>query len=274
MNDKIHCKWGIKKSGECKKKPGPKKKSHIAKISIKKSRKRRTTYSKEKNNSVDIIGPFDKIPFNLSDIATNCNNKKWRKRKTLIGYGKSGSVYIACKGKDDCDYILKEQQLNQDFYMEVAAISEFQEHPGIPIIYAAWKCKGKGYLIIEKLFKCSDNITKEDKKFKFKFINNLLRYMKNTHWYHIDVHPGNVMCRHTDNINYKYVLIDFGWSWKFTPDFVILQNHPLNKWRPDIIFNERVVKRIQKYNLQRFFGYNKTGIKKSIKKYKKLVIKP
>jgi len=94
------------------------------------------------------IGPG--IPSLFIQLAEDCEQNKIWKKSTLIGKGTVGNAYIACNARN-CDYILKIQKLNHEFFTEVSAILELQKYNIVPKIFAAWTCKGKGYFVIEKL---------------------------------------------------------------------------------------------------------------------------
>ena len=194
------------------------------------------------------VGPG--IPDKFLNLPENCELKKVWKRKNELGRGKYGVAYIACKAKDDCDYVLKVQNLNNDFYTEVQCLNELKNTKGIvPKLYAAWTCDNRGYFVIEKLHKCPSYKFNGDKK-SYEEITNLLKRLKSKGWLHVDTHVDNVMCK-----NDKFVLIDFGWAvkkgQKTYPD------NPLSiRLGESLTFKE--LELAQEKNKEDFFGYSKS----------------
>lgn len=147
------------------------------------------------------------VPDNFVKLAEDCKkNDEWI-TKELLGEGQYGQAYAACKADNDkeCNYVLKVQTDNRDFNLEVSALTDLQGWEYAPKMYAAWKCKGKGYFVLEKLHKC-----KNPRKLWSK-VSKMLKQLHERDWVHVDTHSGNMMCRKDD----KPVLIDYGWAGKF-----------------------------------------------------------
>ena len=162
------------------------------------------------------------LPKEFIKIAEDCSQNDTWEKKTLLGQGAYGAAYEACKS-GNCDYVLKSQKDDDEFYIEVRAMNELQSTKVVPKIYAAWTCKGVGYIVMEKLEKC--NIEQLD---KWKQTKEILDKVLKAGWLHIDTHRHNIMCTDAGK---KVVLIDFGWAVKKGPkgDKEKYPNHPLSK---------------------------------------------
>ena len=201
------------------------------------------------------------VPNNFLEIPDDCEiNKVWKK-KTEIGKGQYGTAYITCKGKDDCNYVLKVQKLNDDFFTEVNCLEDLKNTKNIvPKIYAAWTCDNHGYFVIEKLDKCDKSKflhSKED----YKEITNLLKKFKDKGWLLVDIHPGNVMCK-----NGKFILIDFGWAVKKGKKNY--PNNPLSK-RVGVAYTYGDLEAAQEKNKENYFGYDQEKYKIADANYQK-----
>jgi serine/threonine protein kinase len=117
---------------------------------------------------------------------------------------------------------MKIQSANLDFENEVEALKELQKTKVVPKIYAAWTCRGTGYLIIEKLQKCDLN-----KKQIYEETTKVLDKIYKAGWLHVDIHKDNIMCRNGNSL----VVIDFGWAIKKGPkgDKQLYPYHPLSR---------------------------------------------
>ena len=190
------------------------------------------------------VGPG--VPDNFVNLPDDCEiNKVW-KQKDELGRGQYGVAYLACKSEDDCNYVLKVQKLDDDFYTEVRCLEDFKNTKGIvPKLYAAWTCDNRGYFVIEKLDKCPADKTVNSEK-NYEEVSKLLHRMKEKGWLHVDTHPGNVMCK-----NGKMIMIDFGWAVKKGK-----KNYPDNPvskriGKPVTWENLEVV---QELNVEKYFG--------------------
>jgi serine/threonine protein kinase len=107
-------------------------------------------------------------------------------------------------------YILKSQKkdtkFSSQFSAELNALIELQGTNLVPKIYAAWTCKSKGFIIMEKLYSC-DNINPQVLYTK---IADKLKKIRDAGWLHVDTHDGNVMC----TADGEPVIIDFGYAVK------------------------------------------------------------
>ena len=156
------------------------------------------------------VGPG--IPDEFMPIVDNCRSNDLWKRGKILGAGKYGSTYTACKVSHpkQCDYVLKIQKDSIEFRNEVDALVALK-HTGVVIkIYAAWTCNGEGFIILEKAMQCNKPSTAENKRKHYNDIVSALNIIDDEGWLHIDMHSGNVMCRKDGSI----VLIDFGWAVK------------------------------------------------------------
>lgn len=139
------------------------------------------------------------------DIVEICDETEWKKGE-YINKGANGQVYVACRN-GDCNYVMKIQEFNTSFYTEVQALVELQKTGVVPIIYAAWTCRDKGYIIMEKLDQC----TKLSGKQIYDGILQNLTKIHNNGWLVVDVNTGNYLCR---NGGKQLVIIDFGFAVK------------------------------------------------------------
>lgn len=137
-------------------------------------------------------------------IRKSCKDVGWVKKRN-IGKGAFGIVYIACRA-NNCDYVLKIQKIDKDFYNEVNLLKELSEYYFVPTIYDAWTCRGNGYIVMEKLNRKS-NLTKAEKHVK---IREIIKTLHKNNIVYFDLHPDNVMYKGN-----KLYLIDFGLSKKF-----------------------------------------------------------
>lgn len=185
-----------KKSVKSKKRNSGKKSGKADKKSGEKSKKRvRMNVTK---NAIDCLH----VPKTFEDLANRCVcNDTWL-RRTKIGSGAFGKVYRACKYKD-CNYVVKVQKNDVYANAELGAYLSLQKSRLLPKLYAAWTCKGKMYLVLERLFDCTLPKTQLIRRLSEK-LNKLLQLG----WLHCDIHPGNVMCTQRNRL----VLIDFGLS--------------------------------------------------------------
>ena len=175
-------------------------------------------YKNSKTNDVQWIIPDNLslkpvgigIPTSFRDIAEDCaqNNHIWKWEETdKIGSGGYGSVYTTCKGMD-CDYVVKVQQKNENYYTEIDALLSLQHTKAVPKVFAAWTCENVGYFVMEKLYPCE-----HDNKFMWKEVRKKLNIIKDQGYLHFDIsRRSNVMCKKDGEV----LLIDFGLAIKRT----------------------------------------------------------
>jgi serine/threonine protein kinase len=203
-------------------------------------------------NIVDIIdlptivpvGPG--IPIEFNPIVDDCSiNKSWNQGK-LLGKGAYGSTYIAChiNNPKKCNFVLKVQKDSMEFHDEVHALVDLKNTGVVVKIYAAWTCKGEGFIIMEKVFLCE---RLQDERKKYKKLERALEIILENDWLHLDIHPGNVMCKTDGSI----VLIDFGYGVKKGKDSY--PDHNFSKQAKDTFtFNE--LKIVQDWHAIKTFG--------------------
>jgi len=132
-------------------------------------------------------------------VRKSCDSSWVKKRK--IGGGVIGSTYVVCKA-GSCNYVLKIQRLSDgDFRNEVFMLTLLQDKPYIPRIYDAWTCKGKGYLVLEKLSPRT-SLSREE---KYKQLKKIIKDLHSMKIILNDLKPDNVMYK-----NGRVMLIDFG----------------------------------------------------------------
>jgi hypothetical protein len=212
------------------------------------------------------VVPGPGIPVEFKKIADDCaQNDVWEQKK-LLGQGNYGASYEACRA-GNCNYVLKTQKDDKDFHVEVDALSELQKTKVVPTLYAAWSCKGIGYLVIDKLQNC--NIPKEE---MYKQMKKILAKLLKAGWLHVDTHTGNVMCS-----GKKVIIIDFGWAVKRTSkgDKQLYTGHPLGGWMDDnkpLPWN--FFKAAQDVNFESQFGkQGSPAYNKAMENWKKVSIK-
>ena len=213
------------------------------------------TYSKPKSPRSTPIGNTG-VPKKFKPIEEDCTlNKKW-KQERKIGQGAQGKVYDTVS-LGNTNYIIKKSENKLEFKEEVNALEDLQNTKVVPKLYAAWTCKGYGYIVIEKLKDC-----KLSQKELYTQLKNALETIYKHGWLHVDIHPGNIMCSKNDG---KIKLIDFGWAVKKEGD-ELYPYHPLSKrWGKPVSWS--LLKTIQDYNFENHFGINRKDIKDASRKY-------
>ena len=167
------------------------------------------------------------IPTNFLSIVEDCaqNDDIWKKTDKLVGTGKAGSVYIACKATDDCEYVIKIQNQNKEYYTEIEALLSLQNTNAVPKVFASWTCKNFGYFVMEKLYPCIHH----NNNSIWIAVGIKLDIIRKAGYLQVDIHNGNFMC----NKHGQVVLIDFGYAVKRTdqgdkqeyPDHIISENY-------------------------------------------------
>jgi uncharacterized protein (DUF1810 family) len=165
------------------------------------------------------------IPTSFRDIVEDCTqNNKWEKNK-LLGSGKAGSVYIACKTADDCEYVIKIQNQNKEYYAEIEALLSLQHTKAVPKVFAAWTCDKFGYFVMEKLYPCRLHTANSI----WMAVDIKLDTIRKAGYLQVDIHNNNFMCNKEDQV----VLIDFGYAVKRTekgnkqeyPEHIVSENY-------------------------------------------------
>lgn len=116
------------------------------------------------------------------------------------------AFYTTCQGMD-CNYVVKVQKENKEYYTEIEALLSLQHTKAVPKVFAAWTCKNVGYFVIEKLYPC-----KYDDNFIWKEVGKKLDIIRRAGYLHLDICNDNVMC----NKEGEVILIDFGFAIKRT----------------------------------------------------------
>ena len=197
-----------------------------------------------------IVTPVGKgISSKTLNIVEDCAKLTEWDMKELLGEGQYGKAFKVCKGVDDCNYVLKMQKLDEDFYIEIQALTELKDTGVVPKYYSAWTCDGYGYFVIEKLDKCPEEKFDYENKDSAKELDDVLEKIYKKGWLHVDVHPGNIMCK-----NGKFIMIDFGWAVKKGQENY--PKHPLSK-RKGRALTFKCLKLAQDLNKGiLFLGYN------------------
>eukprot|EP00966_Prymnesium_polylepis_P190778 4421532-Prymnesium_polylepis.1 len=149
--------------------------------------------TKKRNDLIPIC-----VPQEFEHLAEKCAcNQIWLK-KSKIGSGAYGNVYKACcLGRTE--YAVKIQPSDKYANAEIQAYMALRKSRITPKLYAAWTCKGKLHIVMEKLEECEPSLHR---------VQALADKMAKLGWLHCDLHAGNVMCTRSNRI----VLVDFGLS--------------------------------------------------------------
>lgn len=192
-------------------------------------------YKNSKTGEVQWIIPDDLsikpvgigIPTSFLHIVEDCSKNNIWKKTDQLGFGTAGSIYIACKAINDCEYAIKIQKQNKEYYTEIDALLSLQHTNAVPKVFAAWTCEDFGYFVMEKLYPCTHN-----DNFMWKEVGKKLNIIQDAGYLHLDIHKGNVMC----NKDGQVVLIDFGYAVKRTeqgnkqeyPDNIVSQSYGIS----------------------------------------------
>ena len=188
------------------------------------------------------------IPIIFSKIAEDCAQMDQWTKGVYLGQGAYGEVYEMCKA-GNCEYALKTQKADPDFGLEVEALTELQSTGVVPKLYAAWTCKGTGYIIMEKMYKCDLTVNE-----KYEQSRKILDKMEAQGWLHVDTHSGNLMCGADKK---RVIIIDFGWAAKKTSQGSkqLYPNHPMaGTARYNCPVPWSFLKALQEYNFQMGFS--------------------
>jgi tRNA A-37 threonylcarbamoyl transferase component Bud32 len=169
-------------------------------------RSKRKTPSPAKNKKLAVQLP-NKPSVAVAKVVNECKWERVWKKGRKIGAGAVGSIFTACDS-DGCNYILKIQKDDDEFRNEVKILAKIRGWKHAPKVFGIWTCKGKGYIVEEKLL---------DLKFPkvmtfFKVQRILTQLHKNYRIAFPDCHEGNIMMRADETV----VLIDFGWAEYFS----------------------------------------------------------
>ena len=167
----------------------------LRKSRVKTVRKKKVQLNVAKHN-IDCLY----VPETFTELANKCAcNEKWI-RRTKLGSGGFGKVYRACRYKN-CEYVVKVQTNDKYARVELEAYIALQKTRLVPKLLAAWSCRSKMYLVLERLYDC-----KKPKIRLMKPLRDKVEKLREFGWLHCDLHWGNVMC----NKSNRLVLIDFG----------------------------------------------------------------
>ena len=137
------------------------------------------------------------MPRRLRELANKCICNKHILVGTKIGAGGFGSVYNVV---GHTKYVVKIQKNDAYAKAEIDAYMRLASLKVTPKMYAAWTCRGKAYILLEKMYGC--------KRDPLPRVRLLLAEMLKQGWIHADVHYGNIMCTKKGRV----VLIDFGYA--------------------------------------------------------------
>jgi len=167
-------------------------------LSSKSAKKTKTQKRTNRKKTPELIC----VPTKFKDLVENCAcNSQWQ-RKQKIGSGDFGQVYRAC-AVDGCDYVMKVQKFDKFAKAELHTYLGLKDLRVAPKLYAAWRCRGMLYIVIERLFECTRPLA----QIKLR-VRQLAEKMAENGWLHGDLHQDNVMCTDKNRL----VLIDFGYA--------------------------------------------------------------
>jgi predicted Ser/Thr protein kinase len=198
-------------------------------------------------------------PERISKILEKCELGKSWKKKQVLGSGSVGRTYHVCKGTD-CEYVMKVQKDDYEFRNEVKVMRKLRNFKHAPELVGAWTCKGKGYIVEEKLTKLKG--TKEE---KYKKVKKALKLLNAKRIAFPDCHVDNVMMRKDGTV----VFIDFGWATYFSTATETIWE-PI--WLSDEVNRNVSLKDViawQNVNFEEEFG-TKTGYNTAMNKYDKI----
>ena len=227
-----------KKTKKCRTKKAvgrPKKSPSSPKKTLPKKKLPKKTSQTTKGDNKDRILSIC-VPKKFEELANKCACKKqWLIKSKGLGKGAYGKVYAACL-VGDCRYAVKIQKYDEMGEAEVNAYMHFeaQKMRVGPKFYAAWVCRGKLYIVLERLkcdFKSFHTVPRKrlecdcfkNREASMHKVQELLNALEKKGWLHGDIHLGNVMCTQDD----RMVLIDYNFAVKkgTTPHYV-LQGFP------------------------------------------------
>ena len=198
-------------------------------------------------------------PSHISKILEKCSIGNAWPQKKKIGAGAVGSTYQTCKG-DNCEYVLKIQKDDYEFRNEVKMLRGLKNFKHAPTLFAAWVCRGKGYIVEEKL-----NDLSGSRAIKYDKLIKAIKLLNSRGYAFPDCHRGNVM----ERSNGTLVFIDFGWATYF-PRKTSTIWEPI--WLSNTVEREVTLSDViawQNVNLEEEFG-TKAGYKKATLEFDKI----
>ena len=164
------------------------------------------------------------VPIEFININNNCEKSKEWEKVAILDEGSFGITYHICKDCNDCEYVLKSQDISTEknfieFMNEITILSKIQDWRGAPKIYDYWICEDKGFFVMELLYQL--NIPKD------KIWENAALLLDEFHeigYIHGVPHNGNILCNKEGNM----VFIDYGSSIYFPSSEHILNNKKIH----------------------------------------------
>lgn len=182
-----------------------------------------------------IIG-YDSLSENMisTTIDKFCDNIDILKTTTKIGKGAQGAVYEWCLSENNCNFVVKINEIESDKITKLTiAWEEEQQTSGIlsqynlsPQIYAMRYCPQDKILItlMDKVQGNTVNYYMNEGRFKNSDMKLLIEYIGKIHnlgLYHGDLNPGNIFYD-KNNKKFKFIDITYRRVWKQYYDYLTI----------------------------------------------------
>ena len=174
-------------------------------------------------------------------------NERWKIGK-FVNQGRQGSIYLTTNDKEN--YVIKVQVANNDFFQEVKALQDLQDTNYVVKMFAAWTCKGSGYIVMEQVspFGYGNSYGIDDCTL-WKEVGKILNVISEYGWLQVDVRKENVAITNEG----KIILIDFGYAVKKTKDGnETYPEHKLSVNFPNITWDQLKIN--QDFTYQKYFN--------------------
>lgn len=171
-----------------------------------------------------------------------CTNNYNLNIKKLTTSGAYGTVSTVCEGKK-CDYIVKAIPLKDDSakfgFLTEALILPIMSREGIsPKLKEIFVCLNVGFIVMEKWDGSFKELIMDQSVNEIKYIPEIFKLVKKMHKkkiIHNDLHMGNILWKKDEKNNYKFAIIDFGYSVYFeNKNYIVPINYLASNKIPNI----------------------------------------